>query len=103
MKYSFIALIICLAVPGLFAQSNRFKSYSESSTRTEKVPQPTPTPAPSGKADEVVRVDTDLVTVPVRISEKSGRPVPDIKQSEFRIIENGVEQEVAYFQNEDQP
>jgi len=103
MKHSFIALIFCLAVPGIFAQSNRYKSYSESSTRTEKIPQPTPTPKPTGKSDEVVRVDTDLVTVPVRISEKSGRPVPDIKQSEFRIIENGVEQEMAYFQNEDQP
>jgi Ca-activated chloride channel family protein len=103
MKYSFITLIFCLSVSCLFAQSNRYKSYSESATRVEKMPESTPTPKPSGKSDEVIRIDTDLVTVPVRISEKSGRPVPDVKQSEFRIIENGVEQEVAYFQNEDQP
>lgn len=103
MKYSFIALVFCLTIPALFAQSNRYKSYSESATRTEKIPESTPTPKPSGKSDEVIRIETDLVTVPVRISEKTGRPVPDIKQSEFRIIENGVEQEVAYFQNEDQP
>src|SRR5262249_33308843 len=103
MKYGFICLILCFTITSLCAQSNRFKSYSESSTRIERMPQTTPTPIPTGKPDEVVRIDTDLVTVAVRISEKSGRPVPDIKQSEFRIIENGVEQEVAYFQNEDQP
>jgi Ca-activated chloride channel family protein len=103
MNYSFIALIFCLSIPSLFAQSNRYKSYSESAARTEKIPESTPTPRPSGKSDEVIRIDTDLVTVPVRISDKNGRPIPDVQQSEFRIIENGVEQQVAYFQNENQP
>ena len=101
MKYLTIPLLSALAFAGASAQSRHYKDYSESATRTERMPEPTPTPV--GKPDNVIRVDTDLVTVPVRITEKSGRPVPDIKQSEFRIIENGVEQEVAYFQNEEQP
>jgi Ca-activated chloride channel family protein len=103
MKHPVIPLLLILALPGLFAQSNRYKNYSESATRIEKMPESTPTPKPSAKSEEVIRIDTDLVTVPVRISDKDGRPVPDVRQSEFRIIENGVEQEVAYFQNESQP
>ena len=101
MKLLTIALLTASLAGFSFSQSRRAKDYSESAARTERVPEPTPTPA--GKPDDVIRVDTDLVTVPVRITEKSGRPVPDIQQSEFRIIENGVEQEVAYFQNIEQP
>jgi VWFA-related protein len=102
MKYCLIALIFTLAVADIYAQSRAFKTYSDSPTRVEHVPRPSNTPADK-KDDDVIRVETDLVMVPVRLSEKSGRPVPDVKQSEFRIVENDVEQDVAYFQNEDQP
>jgi Ca-activated chloride channel homolog len=102
MKYCFIALILTLAAASMDAQSRAFKTYSDSPTRVERIPKTKA--APEEKKDEdVVRIDTDLVIVPVRLSDKNGRPIPDVKQSEFRIVENDVEQEVAYFQNEDQP
>jgi Ca-activated chloride channel homolog len=44
-----------------------------------------------------------LVTVPVRVTSKDSRPLTDLKQSEFRLFENGVEQKVAYFSSVDQP
>jgi len=101
MKYRFTALIVLLTVAGLYAQSRNFKNYSDSPARVERVVKANPTP--NVKDDEIVRVDTDLVIVPVRLRDKDGRSIPDVKQSEFRIVENDVEQEVAYFQNEDQP
>jgi len=101
MKYRFTALIVYFTVVGIHAQSRNFKNYSDSPARVERIVKAKPTPA--AKDDEVVRVDTDLVIVPVRLRDKDGRSVPDVKQSEFRIVENDVEQEVAYFQNEDQP
>jgi VWFA-related protein len=100
LKHFTLLFIVALASVNAFAQSRHFKDYSESAPHTERVPEPTPTPT---NPDSVIRVDTNLVTVPVRISDKNGRPITDIKQSEFRIIENGVEQEVAYFQNIEQP
>ena len=103
MKCSFIALIIGLTAAGMLAQSRHFKDYSESAPRTEKVSIVTEAQTSSQNPDDIIRVNTDLVTVPVRISEKSGRPVPDVQRSEFRIIENGIEQPIDYFQNEEQP
>lgn len=101
MKFLIVVSMLMSAAFLTSAQSARVKSYSESGSRIEKAEAaPARTPIPN---DDIVRIETDLVTIPVRISEKSGRPVPDVKQSEFKIFENGVEQDVAYFQNEEQP
>ena len=66
------------------------------------------TAAPENKVstesdDEVVRVDTQLVTIPVSIIDRRGNLVADLEQSNFKIFENGVEQEVAYFSTTEQP
>src|SRR6185369_3450638 len=100
MKYYSVALILLLSSIFVSAQSRRFKDYSESATRTEKVPLNAPK---TEKQEDVVHVDTDLVTIPVRISGKDGRGIPSVQQSEFKIFENGEEQQIAYFQNEEQP
>ncbi len=46
---------------------------------------------------EVVRVNTSLVTIPVSVMDRAGKYVPSIRQQEFRIWEEGVEQQIAYF------
>jgi len=53
--------------------------------------------------DDVVRVNTTLVTVPVSVMDRQGRFIPDLNQKQFRLFENGVEQEIAYFDNAEQP
>lgn len=99
-----ILIFFVLAAPA-FAQSGRFGGYSESTSRFEdKRPLiEKDTARPVKPDDEIVRVETDLVTIPVRITSKGGRPVPDVKKEEFKVFENGVEQEIAYFSNEEQP
>jgi VWFA-related protein len=47
--------------------------------------------------DEVVRVNTALVTIPVSIMDRDGRFISGLHKEEFRIFEDGVEQQVAYF------
>jgi VWFA-related protein len=47
--------------------------------------------------DDVVRVDTTLVGVPVTVLDREGRFVPGLKREDFQIYENGVEQQIAYF------
>jgi Ca-activated chloride channel homolog len=71
------------------------------STRTE-------TPARSNEPEEVdegdvVRVNTALVTVPVSVMDRAGKYVPNLRQGDFRIFEEGVEQEVAYFASVEKP
>ncbi|MGI9105629.1 MAG: VWA domain-containing protein [Pyrinomonadaceae bacterium] len=53
--------------------------------------------------DEVVRVNTSLVTIPVSVLDKQGKHVPTLRQREFRIWEDGVEQEIAYFAAVEKP
>lgn len=59
-------------------------------------------PEEVGEGD-VVRVNTSLVTVPVSVMDRSGRYVPDLRQKDFRIFEDGVEQQVAYFASVEKP
>ena len=47
--------------------------------------------------DEVLRVETQLVDVPVEITDRSGKPILNLKQSNFVVYEDGKRQELADF------
>lgn len=83
-------------------QSGRQTSYSESTTRIKSKPAEA-VGSFNNKNDDTIRVETDLVTVPVRVTSRNLKPLTDLKQSEFRIFENGEEQKIAYFSSVDQP
>ncbi|HLM56739.1 MAG TPA: VWA domain-containing protein [Pyrinomonadaceae bacterium] len=53
--------------------------------------------------DEVVRVSASLVTVPVTVLDRDGRFISGLRQQDFRIFEDGAEQQVAYFASVEQP
>jgi len=59
---------------------------------------------PRGQQDEdVLRIDTTLVTVPVGVRDRNGKFITDLQQNDFRIYEDGIEQKVAYFATVDKP
>lgn len=120
--------LVCFALLGaaVFAQSNR-------ATRPRIVETPAPTPPTvkndlptsndkkppvlKGKTDsdktieevvveeddDVIRVQTNLVTIPVSVLDRDGRFVTGLQQRDFQIFENGVQQKVEYFQSVEQP
>ena len=53
----------------------------------------------SGEVDEgdVVRVDTQLVSVPAVVTDASGRPLSGLKPENFRIVEDGQPQTISNF------
>src|SRR5258706_11741865 len=53
-------------------------------------PKPTPTPE-----YEIVRISSNLVVVPVSVTDAQGQPVLGLKPSEFHIEEDGRLQEIA--------
>ncbi len=53
--------------------------------------------------DEVVRVNASLVTVPVSVLDRDGRFISGLRQEDFRVLEDGVEQRIAYFAPVEQP
>ena len=54
-------------------------------------------------AGDIIRVNTTLVTIPVTVMDRDGRYIPNLQKEEFRIWEDGVEQDVAFFQSVDKP
>jgi VWFA-related protein len=55
------------------------------------------------EAGDVIRVDTTLVTLPVSVMDRDGRYVPNLRKEDFRLWEEGVEQNVAFFSSVDKP
>jgi Ca-activated chloride channel family protein len=56
-------------------------------------PKPTPTPAPEEL--EVVRVTSNLIVVPVSVTDTNGQPVLGLTANDFRIEEDGHAQQIA--------
>jgi len=52
---------------------------------------------------DVVRIDTNLVTVPVSVLDREGRFISDLRREQFNVFENGVEQKLAYFEPTEKP
>jgi Ca-activated chloride channel family protein len=72
-------------------------------------PRATPTPAPAQKPsdtldddDDVVRVTSNLVVVPVSVTDAAGQAVQGLKVADFRLEEEGRGQELAAVGDADQ-
>ena len=65
--------------------------------------RPAPTPARQPDEDEVIRVETHLVTVPVAVRDHAGRFIPGLRPDQFHLFEDGAEQEIAFFETADKP
>lgn len=121
-----IALIfagLCLLAVPVLAQTNstRTRVITPTPTPTEKrppvlqggggrtLPQTSPTPPATTDEtvveddNEVIRVETNLVTMPVSVLDRDGRFIGGLQQRDFQIFENGVQQKVEYFQTVEQP
>ena len=109
----FALLLLCAG--GVFAQSNR--TPAETNKKANQRPPETPKseasktdPAPEEiPADaiiddtEAINVATELVTIPVRVTDRKGRFVADLTKENFTIFEDDAPQEIAFFSNEQQP
>jgi len=63
-------------------------------------PAPSPTPEerePEVDEDDVVRVSTSLITIPAEVVDRNGRYAGNLRREDFKVFENGVEQQLTYF------
>ncbi|MGD9587587.1 MAG: VWA domain-containing protein [Pyrinomonadaceae bacterium] len=58
---------------------------------------------PKPAEDEVIRIDTELVEVPLAITDRAGRPILDLKKSNFTVFEDGKPQDIAEFSTASAP
>lgn len=69
---------------------------------------PTPTPSPKISPtprleDQEIKIDTELVNISVRVVDRNNRPVNNLAQSEFKIFEDGVPQQIDFFSKAEVP
>src|SRR4051812_25107172 len=67
-------------------------------------PKPTPTP-PEPEIDEgsTIVVNTELVTLNVRVIDRNNRPIDNVRENEFHVFEDGVPQPIENFSREEVP
>lgn len=58
---------------------------------------------PAEEDDEEIKIETNLITIPVSVLDRNGRFISGLQQKDFQIFENGVRQEIDYFASVEQP
>ena len=66
-------------------------------------PKPTPTPPEEFGDDEIIRVNTELVTLNVRVIDRNNRPIDNLRQTDFHVFEDGATQPIESFTREEVP
>ncbi|HUR97368.1 MAG TPA: VWA domain-containing protein [Pyrinomonadaceae bacterium] len=116
-RFAYFILIVCaLSALAAQAQSRRVppgKGTDKPNARpAATAPEATPTPilvssAPDDtgavESGDVEAVETRLVTIPVRVIDRKNRFIGGLQKESFKVFEDNVEQEIAYFTNEAQP
>lgn len=70
--------------------------------------EPTPTPAASStprmiEEDDVIKVDTELVNLNVRVVDRNNRPINGLSQNDFKVFEDNVPQKIEFFDRSEVP
>ena len=58
---------------------------------------------PVEEDNEIIKIETNLVTMPVSVLDRDGRFISGLQQKDFQIFENGIQQKIEYFQSVEQP
>src|SRR2546421_10331090 len=85
MKYS-LTLLIFLSLTCLTILQAQTQASPDQQTETE-----------------VLRISTNLVTVPAIVKTHQGGYIPNLHREDFHIYEDDVEQEISHFETVDRP
>ena len=106
-----LILLLATGAVALYAQAGRNQTKTDGKTNQRPAAtQATPTPLPPGKENanaaddgEVIKISTQLVSIPVRVMDKKGRFIGGLGKETFKVFEDGVPQDIAMFSNEHEP
>ncbi|MDQ2856645.1 MAG: VWA domain-containing protein, partial [Acidobacteriota bacterium] len=107
MKKEILPALISILLLVLTALAQQPSSSPRPSPSSGASPNPSPRPAssttpiesqkPSPSDEEIVRITTNLVQIDAVVTDKSGKPVTDLRRDEIRIFEDDRAQPVTNF------
>jgi Ca-activated chloride channel family protein len=96
-----------------FSVSKAQTTTPQSNSRVRQVDLPTPTPTspkvtptPASKLpdeDDVIKIDTELVNLNVRVIDRNNRPISNLRQEDFKVYEDNVAQQIEFFTKSEVP
>jgi len=110
-KFFLILTVFC------FASASAFYNFSQTNAQTNqpanRPQQPSPTVSPSPKLaptttpipeeDEIIKIDTELVNLNVRVVDRNNRPINNLAQNDFKVYEENVLQPIEFFSKSEVP
>ena len=115
-----LLFLLIISVSAIFALAQGTNPRPRTTATPALKGDPTPTPkkpalsggaqkgvpqsnkAPTEESD-VVFVETNLIQTPVSVLDRQGRFIGNLKQKDFKIYEDGIEQRIELFQSSEQP
>ena len=71
---------------------------------SKATPTPTQKPAPTlNEEDEIIKVETELVNLNVRVIDRNNRPVANLRPSDIKVFEDNVLQKIESFNTSEVP
>jgi Ca-activated chloride channel family protein len=98
---SLVALVSLALMSGLLSTANHAQT-GDGSAASSATPPPIVAPT-IREEDVVVRVETELVNLNVRVVDRNNRPVANLRQAEFKIYEDNVLQQIDFFSKSEVP
>ena len=105
-----LLLIFCIALT--FAFYN-FSTTTAQTTPTNggqrQTPSPTPPtiatppPLPVEDKDEIIKIETELVNLNVRVVDRNNRAINNLTQTDFKVFEDNVLQPIEFFSKSEVP
>ena len=100
---------LSLGIFGAAASATRHDPQQANQQRPRKVggqtnaQQPTSTPGEEVGEGDVVRVETQLVSVPAVVTDRNGRPLSGLRAENFTLLEDGQPQRITNFATAETP
>lgn len=96
MKRVILISILTLAGSAFFADYDRRGAMASGSAAIAAA-TPTPTPLPIKDEEGIIKVETELVNLNVRVVDRNNRPISGLREADFKIFEDGAPQEIGFF------
>ena len=87
---------------GLFFTNAPLARAAEDQAKISIAPMPRRPSEPTSRAGSI-RIDVNLVQIPVMVTDPYERPVLGLKKTDFHVFEDGVEREISQFISEEAP
>ncbi len=82
-----------------------FTSFQTSAQTAKPTPPPVPaaSPTPKPTEEEVIKIDTELVNLDVRVIDRNNRPINTLAEKDFKVYEDGAVQQIDFFSKSEVP